>query len=162
MQTIFFLTPVICTIAFTLPAMSQEVTKCSPASPRIEAGLKQAIAIKKIKADGELPKSVREYMSKIQDCISQEQALAETGLKIETIQKLEDLGENPHAIANALIRGLTVANRTGEIGQNSSLSFNTQSLVRYLRRGERLSAGIEKVGIKESIVNRLLTLGGGQ
>lgn len=159
MRLIFFLTPIISAIAFSLPAMSQDAAKCSSTN-KIEAGLKQAIAIKKIKADGELTKSIRQYILKTESCISQDQALSETGLKVETIQKLEELGENPHTIANALIRGLTVANRTGEIGFRSTVNFRVQSLVRHLRRGEKLEGSIKQVGIEESTVNRLLKLGG--
>ena len=160
----------ILTTAIALPsiAIAQPLSEC-PINPLIEAGLEKAIALKKIKPDGALPVSVREYLAKVKACAPQEQALAETGVKLETIQKLEQLAPKPiarvsvggnHAMANAIVRGLTVANRTGEIGANARLSYQIQSVVRRLRRGDELSAIVGQVGVSESIVNRLLVLGG--
>ncbi len=67
--------------------------------------------------------------------------------------------ENPHQIANALVRGLSVANRTGEIGYKASLSARVQNVVRSLRRGESLDVAAKSWGVAEKTVKRLLSLG---
>lgn len=134
---------------------------------KVEMGLKQAIAIKKLKGDGALSSQVKKYVVKIEACTPKEQALVETGIKPETIQKLEMLAPNvisvnkdSHAIANTLVRGLTVANRTGEIGAQAQISYQVQSVVIRLRRGEAIDAARERVGLARSVVDRVLVLGG--
>ena len=67
--------------------------------------------------------------------------------------------ENPHHLANALVRGLTVANRTGEIGYHANLSAKVQSVVRSLRRGMDLEQATQSWGVPEKTVKRLLFLG---
>ncbi len=67
--------------------------------------------------------------------------------------------ENPYQLANALVRGLTVANRTGEIGYKANLSARVQSVVRSLRRGESLESAAKSWGVPEKMVNRLLKIG---
>ena len=67
--------------------------------------------------------------------------------------------ENPYHLANALVRGLTVANRTGEIGYHANLSAKVQSIVRSLRRGTGLEQATQAWGVPEKTVKRLLFLG---
>ena len=69
------------------------------------------------------------------------------------------LPDNPHTLANAIVRGLAVANRTGEVGYRASLSFQVQSVVRLLRRGADLESAIARVGVPPQSVQRLLQLG---
>ena len=69
------------------------------------------------------------------------------------------LPDNPHTLANAIVRGLAVANRTGEVGYRAALSFQVQSVVRLLRRGADLESAISRVGAPPQSVQRLLQLG---
>lgn len=62
-------------------------------------------------------------------------------------------------LANALVRGLLVANRTGEIAYHSPLSLQVQDVVRSLRRGALLSAASSRAGVPLVTVERLLSLG---
>ncbi|MGL5064919.1 MAG: hypothetical protein ACRC62_33500 [Microcoleus sp.] len=62
-------------------------------------------------------------------------------------------------LANSIVRGLAVANRTKEIGYKSTVSAKTQDLVINLRRGDSLDKAITKAGIDRKIVDRLLSLG---
>jgi hypothetical protein len=61
--------------------------------------------------------------------------------------------------ANALIRGLVVANRTREVSYNSSLASRVQNLTRRLRRGENLQDAARLELVPFSVVRRLLQLG---
>lgn len=65
----------------------------------------------------------------------------------------------PHNLANAIVRGLLVANRTGEIAYAASLSYKVQSVVRNLRRGEALGKASKVSGVPHRVVARLLKLG---
>ena len=67
--------------------------------------------------------------------------------------------ENPYQIANALVRGLTVANRTGEIGYHANLSAKVQSLVRELRRGVALEMAAKSSDVPQKTIKRLLQIG---
>lgn len=64
-----------------------------------------------------------------------------------------------HRLANALVRGLLVANRTGEIAYAASLSYKVQNVVRNLRRGEALGKASKLAGVPRRVVARLLKLG---
>jgi hypothetical protein len=65
----------------------------------------------------------------------------------------------PHVLANTLVRGLLVANRTGEIAYAASLSYKVQNVVRNLRRGEALGKASNLAGVPRRVVARLLKLG---
>ncbi len=64
-----------------------------------------------------------------------------------------------HVLANAVVRGLLVANRTGEIAYAASLSYKVQNVVRNLRRGEALGKASKLAGVSRRVVARLLKLG---
>lgn len=64
-----------------------------------------------------------------------------------------------HSLANALVRGLLIANRTGEIGYAAPLSYKVQDIVRSLRRGQPLTVASNRAGVPSRIVDRLLQLG---
>jgi hypothetical protein len=64
-----------------------------------------------------------------------------------------------HAAANALIRGLLVANRTGEIGFSNVLSYRVQDVVRNLRRGRSIALAANRSSVPSPVVDRLLVLG---
>jgi hypothetical protein len=61
--------------------------------------------------------------------------------------------------ANALVRGLAIANRAKEIGYTSSISRSVQNIVRRLRRGESLQNAAPKESIQWKTILRLLQLG---
>jgi hypothetical protein len=63
-------------------------------------------------------------------------------------------------IANIVVRGLLVANRTHEIGFNSPVRARVQDLVRNLRKGLPLATAQKRAKLPESTVKRLLQLGG--
>jgi hypothetical protein len=64
-----------------------------------------------------------------------------------------------HTLANALVRGLVVANRTGEIGYGAPLSYQVQDIVRILRRGKPLTLARTRARVSNPVVDRLLQLG---
>jgi hypothetical protein len=64
-----------------------------------------------------------------------------------------------HAAANALIRGLLIANRTGEVGYTSRVSYRVQDVVRNLRRGKSIAFASNRCNVSEPILGRLLQLG---
>jgi hypothetical protein len=64
-----------------------------------------------------------------------------------------------HAAANALIRGLLVANRTGEVGYTSMISYRIQDVVRNLRRGKPITVAGNRCNVPEPVIGRLLQLG---
>jgi hypothetical protein len=64
-----------------------------------------------------------------------------------------------HTLANALVRGLMVANRTGEIGYGAPLSYQVQDIVRILRRGQPLASARTRARVPNPVVARLLQLG---
>jgi hypothetical protein len=64
-----------------------------------------------------------------------------------------------HIAANALIRGLLIANRTGEVGYASRISYRVQDVVRNLRRGKSISFARSRCNVSEPVVGRLLQLG---
>jgi hypothetical protein len=64
-----------------------------------------------------------------------------------------------HSLANALVRGLLIANRTGEIGYGAPLSYRVQNVVRRLRRGDPLTLASRRAKVSNTIVDRLLELG---
>ncbi len=64
-----------------------------------------------------------------------------------------------HAQANALIRGLSVANKTGEVGSNSDVTKKVQSVVLRLRRGESMGRAIQIESVEQKTISRLLQLG---
>lgn len=64
-----------------------------------------------------------------------------------------------YAIANALVRGLATANRTGEIAYTARLSYQVQDVVRLLRRGVSLESAVNRGGVAPHTIDRLLELG---
>ena len=64
-----------------------------------------------------------------------------------------------HTAANALIRGLLVANRTGEIGFSNVLSYRVQDVVRNLRRGRSITIAANRSSVPNQVLDRLLALG---
>jgi hypothetical protein len=64
-----------------------------------------------------------------------------------------------HAAANALIRGLLIANRTGEVGYTSRVSYRVQDVVRNLRRGKSIAFASNRCSVSEPVLGRLLQLG---
>ncbi len=64
-----------------------------------------------------------------------------------------------HAAANALIRGLLIANRTGEVGYTSAISYRVQDVVRSLRRGKSIAFAGNRCNVSEPVLGRLLQLG---
>jgi hypothetical protein len=67
--------------------------------------------------------------------------------------------DSTHSAANALIRGLLIANRTKEIGYTSTLSYRVQDVVRNLRRGKSLNLAGTRCRVPEPVIGRLLQLG---
>jgi hypothetical protein len=61
--------------------------------------------------------------------------------------------------ANALVRGLAIANKAKEIGYTSPISRSVQNIVRRLRRGESLQNAAPKEAIQWKTILRLLQLG---
>jgi hypothetical protein len=64
-----------------------------------------------------------------------------------------------HTQANALVRGLTVAAKTGEVGGKSPVASRMQNVILRLRRGEKLTDASKKESIEWKTVMRLLQLG---
>jgi hypothetical protein len=64
-----------------------------------------------------------------------------------------------HSLANAIVRGLLVANRTREIGYAAPLSYKVQDVVFRLRRGDDLEKASRRGGVSNQVVSRLLKLG---
>lgn len=62
-------------------------------------------------------------------------------------------------LANTLVRGLLVANRTREIGYYAALSYKLQDVVRRLRRGESLEMAGSRSRVSSDTLSRLLKLG---
>lgn len=62
-------------------------------------------------------------------------------------------------LANTLIRGLLVANRSGEIAYSDPISYKVQNVVRSLRRGDALGKARKHAGVSSRVVHRLLKLG---
>lgn len=91
-----------------------------------------------------------------------EKSLLPQHLSVEANQGDMDAGATElqhHVLANALVRGLLIANRTGEIAYAASLSYKVQNVVRNLRRGEALGKASELAGVPRRVVARLLKLG---
>jgi hypothetical protein len=78
---------------------------------------------------------------------------------VESIRNISSLPNNNLTQANAIVRGLLVANRTGEIAYAAPLSYKVQDVVRSLRRGNSLGKAQKHGGVPLSVVNRLLKLG---
>lgn len=70
-----------------------------------------------------------------------------------------EMADTPQTLANTLVRGLLVANRTGEIGYSTSLSYRIQNVVRGLRRGESLSSASRYARVPQPVLAHLLNLG---
>uniref|UniRef100_B8HZ04 Uncharacterized protein n=1 Tax=Cyanothece sp. (strain PCC 7425 / ATCC 29141) TaxID=395961 RepID=B8HZ04_CYAP4 len=98
--------------------------------------------------------------SKIQQKNKPFQQAVLTQLPAQKGQVMGKPSANAHTLANALVRGLAVANRTGEIGYRDDLSFQVQNVVRYLRRGNTLERAVQSTRISRQTVDRLLVLGG--
>jgi hypothetical protein len=79
--------------------------------------------------------------------------------EILTLKSATNDDLSTQAIANALIRGLLVANRTQEIGYRALLSYRIQNVVRRLRRGESLDVAGNRSRVSANTLNRLMQLG---
>jgi hypothetical protein len=64
-----------------------------------------------------------------------------------------------HSQANALVRGLTVAGRTGEVGRQSITARKIKVVVSRLRRGEALTVAAKREAVESKTIYRLLQLG---
>ena len=64
-----------------------------------------------------------------------------------------------HAQANALVRGLALANRTHEVGYKSPVALRLQPIIRDLRNGQNLQAAAKRYGVEWKVILRLLQLG---
>jgi hypothetical protein len=64
-----------------------------------------------------------------------------------------------HAQANALVRGLALANRTHEVGYKSPIALRVQPVIRDLRNGQNLQAAAKRYGVEWKVILRLLQLG---
>jgi hypothetical protein len=64
-----------------------------------------------------------------------------------------------HSQANALVRGLALANRTREVGYKSPISVRIQPIIRDLRNGQNLQASAKRYGVEWKVILRLLQLG---
>jgi hypothetical protein len=78
---------------------------------------------------------------------------------VESNSNISSLPSNNLTQANAIVRGLLVANRSGEIAYAAPLSYKVQDVVRSLRRGNSLGKAQKRGGVPLSVVNRLLKLG---
>lgn len=67
-----------------------------------------------------------------------------------------------HEEANAIVRGLSLAMRSGEIGEKSSIGARVQSVVLRLRRGEKLEEALRLEQVNREVIERLLQLGSHQ
>ena len=65
-----------------------------------------------------------------------------------------------HDVANAIARGLVVADRTGKVGYWSSTYFKVQEVISGLRRGQSWRSAAKANRVPEALVAELLTLGG--
>jgi hypothetical protein len=64
-----------------------------------------------------------------------------------------------HSQANALVRGLALANRTREVGYRSPIAVRIQPIIRDLRNGQNLQAASKRYGVEWKVILRLLQLG---
>lgn len=77
----------------------------------------------------------------------------------ESSHRSAALAKDNHTLANAIVRGLLIANRTGEIYYTAPLSYKVQDVVRSLRRGNALGKAQKHGGVSFPVVRRLLKLG---
>lgn len=124
---------------------SKAISVAQPQSPAAVALQPEAVAQTPVPSTAQPVATPSEVLAAAPDPVKAEPKLA--------------AAENPHQLANALVRGLTVANRTGEIGYKASLSAKVQNVVRSLRRGESLDVAAKSWGVPEQTVKRLLSLG---
>jgi hypothetical protein len=94
-----------------------------------------------------------------QPLIQLEQTLLPEGIMTLRSPDVESESLSTQAIANALIRGLLVANRTREIGYTHPLSYRIQNVVRRLRRGESLKVAGNRSRVSTMTLTRLMSLG---
>jgi hypothetical protein len=78
---------------------------------------------------------------------------------VESSRSSAALAKDNHNLANAIVRGLLVANRTGEIAYAAPISYKVQDVVRSLRRGNALGRAQRYGGVSFRVVHRLLKLG---
>jgi hypothetical protein len=64
-----------------------------------------------------------------------------------------------HSQANALVRGLALANRTREVGYRSPIAVRVQPIIRDLRNGQNLQVAAKRYGVEWKVILRLLQLG---
>jgi hypothetical protein len=76
-----------------------------------------------------------------------------------TLGSVDIQSSSTHYLANTLVRGLLVANRTREIGYYAALSYKLQDVVRRLRRGESLEMAGNRSRVSSDTLSRLLKLG---
>jgi hypothetical protein len=91
--------------------------------------------------------------------IQLEQTLLPEGIMTLRSPDAESTTLSTRAIANVLVRGLLVANRTREIGYTHPLSYRIQNVVRRLRRGESLEVAGNRSRVSTTTLTRLMALG---
>ena len=65
-----------------------------------------------------------------------------------------------HDIANAIVRGLLVANRTGEVQRWSKTYMQVQDVVYRLRLGQNRYYAAQRSGVSQALIEKLLRFGG--
>jgi hypothetical protein len=94
-----------------------------------------------------------------QPLIPLEKSLLWTDKASSKTSSLPAVSHSTHTAANALIRGLLIANRTGEVGYTSTISYRVQDVVRNLRRGKSIALAGDRCNVPAPVIGRLLQLG---
>ncbi|MCM1985096.1 hypothetical protein [Lyngbya confervoides] len=136
-----------------------------PTAKQIERGYQALVKEGELKPYSQTGRNVQTLIRRVKWGESPTFAAQESNVEPVLVARLIDLGEpgptfkDPHGQANAIVRGLAVANRTGEIGYYSYLSSQVQTVVRRLRRGASLETALQRSGVTRANVDRLLQLG---
>lgn len=69
-------------------------------------------------------------------------------------------GVTTHDIANAIARGLVIANREGEIRYRSHTYLKVQDVIHRLRLGQNRHYAAQSSGVQQALIEKLLVLGG--
>jgi hypothetical protein len=118
-------------------------------------------AVSAVAMDDQASKHLPSFMAGIMDqpLIPLEKSLLWRNKASSETSSLPAVSNSTHAAANALIRGLLVANRTGEVGYTSTISYRVQDVVRNLRRGKSIAFASNRCNVAEPVLGRLLQLG---